>query len=456
MNKRENDFIVKNFKEVLHTTFNPNGPGVVRIHLIPSANQEKTPSVVIVNGKDIIPINKSWAFILAEFINNVNYYEGKEISNDTLDEIVNKTVNSMKNIYKTTSKKRIINDLWTIVDTLCDIAYGKDVSSKIGYLNIGEYAPYMKAPHRMDLMVSAMTKEGKWHCNQKCLHCYAAGQEASNETELSTVEWKNIIDKCKEIGISQLTFTGGEPTLRDDLFELIKYSRWFITRLNTNGVLLTDEYCKKLNDSEVDNVQITFYSNNADIHNSLVGAENYEKTVSGIKNAIGNGISVSINTPLCTLNNNYVNTLKFLNQLGVTYVTCSGLIITGNATNENSKQTQLSHDELHQILIDAVHYCNVNKMEISFTSPGWLTEEELRELGLMIPSCGACLSNMAITPNGIVVPCQSWLSDSNLGDFLNDEWDLIWNSVQCSKIKDNSRKMLQTCPLREKGEKTYE
>ena len=47
-----------------------------------------------------------------------------------------------------------------------------------------------------------------------------------------------------------------------------------------------------------------------------------------------------------------------------------------------------------------------NLMEISFTSPGWISSKKLKELKLDIPNCGACLSNMAIAPDGEVVPCQ--------------------------------------------------
>ena len=88
-------------------------------------------------------------------------------------------------------------------------------------MTLGEYAPFMTAPHRMDLMVSAMTREGHWNCNQKCLHCYATGQVQADVKELSTHEWKRIIDKCKKIGIPQLTITGGEPTMRKDCLSLL-------------------------------------------------------------------------------------------------------------------------------------------------------------------------------------------------------------------------------------------
>ena len=87
-------------------------------------------------------------------------------------------------------------------------------------------------------------------------------------------------------------------------------------------------------------------------------------------------------------------------------------------------------------------------MEISFTSPGWIGEEFFKEHALSTPNCGACLSNMAITPGGNVVPCQSWLSGKPLGNFLRDPWKEIWNSEKCKKHRDYSALMLGRCPLR--------
>jgi radical SAM protein with 4Fe4S-binding SPASM domain len=315
-------------------------------------------------------------------------------------------------------------------------------------MSIGEYEEYMNAPHRMDVMVSAMTKNGKWHCNQKCVHCYAAGQTLSDEEELSTEEWKKILDKCRDAGIPQVTFTGGEPTMREDLMELIKYARWFISRLNTNGIKLTEDYCRKLHEAELDSVQVTFYSSDPEVHNKLVGADQFENTASGIENALKEGLSVSINTPLCTLNRDYVKTLEYLHDRGVIYVTCSGMIMTGNATTEDSESIQLSGEELERILREAVAYCNENGMEIAFTSPGWIDQKVFDELNIPSPSCGACLSNMAITPGGNVVPCQSWLSDQPLGNMLRDDWNAIWESEVCTAQRNYSSQMTGECPLR--------
>jgi MoaA/NifB/PqqE/SkfB family radical SAM enzyme len=157
---------------------------------------------------------------------------------------------------------------------------------------------------------------------------------------------------------------------------------------------------------------------------------------------------VSINTPLCTANRDYVKTLEYLHGKGVTYVTCSGLITTGNATKEKSESLQLSGEEIREILRDAVAYCAANAMEISFTSPGWVDGAFCEELGITTPTCGACLSNMAITPGGNVVPCQSWLSGDVLGNFLTDDWKTIWKSEACRERRDYSAAMEGKCPLR--------
>lgn len=450
INNRINNYIEENFREVMHTTLNPEGPGVVRIHLVPpvSEGEETGSAVAIINGQDIIPVNTSWTILLMEYIKEVNKYNGRPVDEWDSKAIVDNTVKGVRKVFPLLSKKLITNDIFTIMNTFTQIAYGKAPEEEIEYISLSDYAPYMRAPHRMDLLVSAMVKDGNWHCNQNCVHCYAAGQKLVSEQELSTDEWKQIIDKCRRSMIPQLTFTGGEPTMRDDLFELIDYARWFVTRLNTNGIKLTKDYCKRLAEVSLDSCQITFYSCDEDVHNRLVGANQYVNTLAGIENALEAGINISINTPLCTLNRDYVKTLEFLHDKGVMYVTCSGLITTGNALSSQSEELQLSRDEIKKILKEAVDYCAKHDMEISFTSPGWIEDAFFDELSINRPTCGACLSNMAITPAGNVVPCQSYLSGNPLGNMLKDEWDDIWNSDECAGHRSFSAGMTGVCPLR--------
>lgn len=447
---REKRYELKNWNGVVHTTWNPKGPGVVRIHMIPPRFSlfRHTPSVVILNGQDILPLNEAWAVLLTEFVNHVNAFGPHEMNDSELQALLQDVFHNVRKVYPSVPDEQLKEDLLLIMDTFEAIARGEEPKAEIGRMSLSDYAPYMSAPHRMDLMLSAMTKDGHWNCNQKCLHCYAAGQPLSETEELSTADWKDIIAACKKAKIPQLTFTGGEPTLRSDLFELIAEAKWFVTRLNTNGVLLTPEFCQKLMDSELDSVQITLYSSEPQTHNELVGADNFEKTAAGIRNALAAGLNVSVNTPLCSKNKDYRQTLLFLKELGVEYVTCSGLIVTGNAEKKESAATQLSPDEIYETVKGAAEYCFASGLEIDFTSPGWIAEEKLRALGLKVPSCGACLSNMAVTPNGKVIPCQSWLSDEVLGDMRTDRFEKIWKHPSCKKHRSFSAKTLQVCPLR--------
>ena len=436
---------------VRHITLDPKGRGVVRIHMIPPREDaENAPFLLLLNGSKLVPLNLSWAILLSCFMDRLEPFAGLEITESDWSAMAAGAVARTHKVYPFTPKERLAEDLQIMIESLVAIARGQEPEAEVAPLTLGEYAPEMTAPHRMDLMVSAMTRDGAWHCNQKCLHCYAAGQPLSDTPELTTAQWKEILTKLRAANIPQVTFTGGEPTLRADLVELVDAAQWFVTRLNTNGRMLTSMMCKELHEASLDAVQITFYSADADIHNELVGVDGYNDTLNGIKNALAAGLNVSLNTPLCSLNRDYLSTVKLAHELGIRYLTCSGLIPAGNAETAASRAVRLTPEELEATLRPAMEYAAANGLEINFTSPGWLSEDTLRGLGFtQIPSCGACLSNMAIAPDGTVLPCQSWLTGKGLGNLLRTPWQRIWRSDECRAIRGQSAKMERRCQLGE-------
>ena len=432
-----------------HITLDPKGPGVVRIHMIPPRTESpEDPFLLLLNGAQLVPLTLSWAVLLANFMDRLEPFSGCEISEEDWAGMVRGAVDETHRTYPRTDRALLQEDLELMLRSLVAIAQGREPDVAVGALTLGEYADKMSAPHRMDLMVSAMTRGGAWHCNQKCLHCYAAGQPMGESRELTTAEWKDVLARLRAANIPQVTFTGGEPTLRGDLVELVDAAQWFVTRLNTNGRLLTPQLCRALAEASLDSVQVTLYAADAEAHNALVGAPGFDETVRGIRNAVDAGLIVSVNTPLCSLNRDYAATLRFAAALGVRYATCSGLIPSGGAEGAESRATRLSAEELTEILQSAVAAAHELSMELDFTSPGWLPEQTLRALGLhLIPSCGACLSNMAVAPDGTVIPCQSWLGGTALGNMLTDDWDKIWQSPRCAAIRAKSAKMEQLCQL---------
>ena len=434
---------------VRHITLDPKGPGVVRIHMIPPRTESpEDPFLLLLNGAQLVPLTLSWAVLLANFTDRLEPFSGCEISEEDWAGMVRGAVDETHRTYPRTDRALLQEDLELMLRSLVAIAQGREPDVAVGALTLGEYADKMSAPHRMDLMVSAMTRGGAWHCNQKCLHCYAAGQPMGESRELTTAEWKDVLARLRAANIPQVTFTGGEPTLRDDLVELVDAAQWFVTRLNTNGRLLTPQLCRALAEASLDSVQVTLYAADAEAHNALVGAPGFDETVRGIRNAVDAGLIVSVNTPLCSLNRDYAATLRFAAALGVRYATCSGLIPSGGAEGAESRATRLSAEELTEILQSAVAAAHELSMELDFTSPGWLREETLRSLGLtLVPSCGACLSNMAVAPDGTVIPCQSWLGGTALGNILTDDWPAIWDGEACRAIRAESAKMEHICQL---------
>ncbi len=439
---------------VRHITLDPKGPGVVRIHMIPPRDDTPdAPFLLLLNGARLVPLNLSWAIMLANLMDQLQAYEGQDLAEDQWESLLSAAVEETHRTYPRTKRQTLASDLHLMLTSLVAIAQGREPEAEVGLLSLSDYAPEMTAPHRMDLMVSAMEQNGGWHCNQKCLHCYAAGQPMGETPELSTEQWKTALALLRKANIPQVTFTGGEPTLRSDLVELVQAAAWFVTRLNTNGRRLTPQLCAALYQASLDSVQVTLYSAEGNIHNQLVGTNGFNDTVQGIRHAVEAGLIVSVNTPLCSLNTHYADTLRFAHSLGVRYATCSGLIPSGSACGQESRATALTPEQLTDILRQAVDTAEELGMELDFTSPGWLEEETLRSLGLnLIPSCGACLSNMAVTPDGKVVPCQSWLSDEPLGDLLHDDWADIWNSPRCAAIRAESAKLEHICQLKGKEE----
>lgn len=436
---------------ISHCTFNPDGPGVVRIHLIPPKYRLLCSDayIVILNGYYLLPLGYSWALILSNFMRFVNQFDGKPITQADENNIVTQTVNKVHKIYSSVPKKEIEEDLNYLLDVIFAVARGNNPDVEIEKLSIRAYRNNMTAPHRMDLMVSAMTdKCGKWQCNQKCIFCYAMGQEMGKVKELTTAQWKEVIDRLYAARVPMVTFTGGEPTMREDISELIGYAKRMVTRLNTNGVKLTQELAGELKSAGLDSIQVTLYSHDEEIHNTLVGSKHYDDTVNGIQNAVNAGLDISINTPLCKKNADYIKTLEFIHSLGVRFVTVSGLICTGMA-GINHTEYDLSSTELSEIIKSAKEFCDVNEMEIDFTSPGLIEAKTLEKLGMNVPMCGACLSNMAVAPDGTVVPCQSWLgTNAGLGNILTDPFRRIWKHPKCKSLRNMSEEQALACPFR--------
>lgn len=274
------------------------------------------------------------------------------------------------------------------------------------------------APYRMDLAIT-------YRCNNACSHCYNA--RPRDYPELSTMQWKQILDMLWSIGIPHVVFTGGEPTLREDLFELIEYAEnnGQITGLNTNGRRLSDKnYLNSLVKAGLDHVQITLESHNADIHDRMVQRKGaWNQTVLGIQNALETRLYVMTNTTMLTTNSPWMaETLDFLASLGVPTIGLNALIYSGRGLEVDSG---LPESSMFELLSVARKKTNASGQKLIWYTPTQYCNFDPMQLELGVKGCTAALYNMCVEPNGDVIPCQSYYSA--MGNMLTDPWENIWN-----------------------------
>lgn len=302
----------------------------------------------------------------------------------------------------------------------------------ISYLGVEKAEPFqhsMSAPYRMDLALT-------YRCNNRCLHCYTGG---SRETpELTTAEWCQIIDTIYSLGIPHIVFTGGEPTLREDLPELIRYAedKGLVSGVITNGRRLKDQqYLELLITAGIDHIQITLESADESVHDRITGVTgSWQETVQGLKNAIATPIYTLTNTTLNQYNaDGILETIKFIHDLGLQQFACNGLIYSGKAT-AIAKDFGLDESRFEQLLTRIRDYAELLGMEFVWYTPTQYCVVNPLELELGIKSCSACRISMCVEPTGDVIPCQSYFTQ--LGNILKDDWNQIWNHPTCVDFRE--------------------
>ena len=200
---------------VRHITLDPKGRGAVRIHMIPPREDAPSaPFLLLLNGDKLVPLNLSWAILLANFMDRLEPFAGLEIGESDWRAMADAAVAATHKTYPFTKKTDLADDLALMLTSLVAIAQGREPEAEVGVLSLGEYASQMTAPHRMDLMVSAMHRDGAWHCNQKCLHCYAAGQSLADAPELTTQQWLDILRRLQAANIPQAASPPSGPIWR--------------------------------------------------------------------------------------------------------------------------------------------------------------------------------------------------------------------------------------------------
>jgi radical SAM protein with 4Fe4S-binding SPASM domain len=368
------------------------------------------------------------------FLNESGYdYAIAAVEGKSEDEIID----LIRNKYRGTNPDTIRTHYNELKDKILSFIAQPDVSP-IETFDFGEVEPFShkpSAPYRVDLALT-------YRCNNTCPHCYVPPKrrewDATHEVE--TAKWKRILDLLLDQAIPHVTFTGGEPTLRDDLVELVQYAEdiGIIAGLVTNGRRLTQSLVDDLVKAGLDYVQITFESHLPEIHNQMVGVKGaWKETLAGLKRFIATDIYTLTNTTLTQQNRPTITeTVAFLAKLGQQQFAMNGLIYSGSGKEVADKQA-IPEQDLDEIITDILAEAAEHDIRMIWYSPTMYCHFDPTEYGLGPRRCSAAYSSLAIEPNGAVLPCQSYFEP--LGNILTDSWDTIWNHSTAKALRGHKK-----------------
>ena len=271
-------------------------------------------------------------------------------------------------------------------------------------------------------------------CNMYCAHCYRdAGCKA--EDELSTEQAKKLLTEIKKAGFQIMIFSGGEPLMRPDILELVRFadSLGLFPVFGTNGTLITPEMARDLKAAGARAMGISLDSLDPAKHDkfrSFPGG--WQGAVDGMKNCRAAGLPFQIHTTVMDWNAPELeDMIDFAVEIGARAHHFFFLVPTGRAAT--IEEESLRAEQYEDVLTRIMKKQQEVKIELKPTcAPQFLRiAAELGQKSRFHRGCLAGLSYCIISPKGKVQPC-AYLKEY-LGDVRDTPFDEIWKNNEVLK-----------------------
>ena len=271
-----------------------------------------------------------------------------------------------------------------------------------------------------------------YKCQNRCTFCYADSPRRGRDVpEMTTDEVKIIIDRIfDEAHCPTVSFTGGEPTLRDDLPELVAYAKGKGMRVNliTNGIRCAGgEYVRDLAKAGLDSCQVSIEGGSAVVHDSITRhSGSWERSVRAVSNLREEGIHTHTNTTICGGNRSHLMQLiEFIaDDLGSEYFSMNMVIRTGTALRHD--EDDVRYTEIASIIESIQKRANEKEVRFVWYSPVPYCRFNPVQAGLGSKSCACVDGLISVNPAGELIPCSSF--ERGIGDLLHQSFDKVWHT----------------------------
>ncbi len=249
-------------------------------------------------------------------------------------------------------------------------------------------------------------------CNLACFHCVRESPLGAREGELTTPEWRGVLEDLAAIGTFSVCFTGGEATAYPDLLPLIHHARSLrlTVSLKTNGLLL-DRLAPALVAAGVGLVEVSLYGATASTHERCTGIpHSFDRTVAGIRAARAAGISVTVNANIFRWNAHEAAAIRTLaTDLGC--VAKREYFLTTTDRGRPLAEAMLTPDQIRQVE-EVWPGCTIPSNQNGFKT---------------VKICTQGMNTMAITAAGEILSCITVRKP--LGDVRRDGVAATWRML---------------------------
>lgn len=316
-------------------------------------------------------------------------------------------------------------------------------------------------------------------CNLKCIHCYEdAGQ--CGEAELSTEEALKGINILADAGVLILAFSGGEPTIRPDIVELIKHStdRGMFTAIATNAVAFTSRRkVREFQRAGLKFAQISLDGLTPETHDRFRGVPGtFKKTVQGIKNCVAEGLFTEIAATATHFNYEEIpRMIDFATELGVNWFMLYNFVPTGRGVDiiesdltpeERERILRICWNKMRlgggvNVMSTAPQFARIaqeieTQTTVATTSGSHVVPThfynptlrgELKRLAEFIGGCGAGRFYISLEPNGDIFPCVFFPHEEEvkLGNLFKNNFEDIWRHSKLLWALRDKDKLAPNC-----------
>jgi len=281
-------------------------------------------------------------------------------------------------------------------------------------------------------------------CNLNCVHCRAGSERGPYSGELETDKCIEILEQIQKVGEPIVILTGGEPLLREDIFDLAEAGTRMGLRMvmATNGTLLTPDIIARMKGSGIKRLSISIDGATADQHDAfrkVPGA--FDRAMEGIELLNQNGLEFQINTTVSR--HNVTELQKILNmavKLGAVAHHIFLLVPTGRAKDMVNQEIDAEEYEnllhwfyrmrdqvpLHLKATCAPHYYRILRQEAR--KQGEKVSFETHGLDAVTRGCLGGTSFCFISNTGIVQPCG--YLELSCGDLKTSSFESVWKDSQ--------------------------